>query len=283
MSYGRSRVVLFGVFAFTFLAFPAFAILPNNVKAEQAPPPPTISFSASPDDIATGQTSTLVWDTTNATSVTIDNGIGSEPVSGSVTVQPSLTTTYTLTANGPGGTVSSQATVTVTNRPIISFLANPTGIVAGHPATLYWSVSNSRSVTIDNGVGPVGPSGSVDVFPTTTTTYTMTAVGNAGNSTAQVTIDVISFPKIISFTATPSNISAGGTSTLAWSVSGVDFATIDPVGGVFANGSIDVSPVKTTVYRLTASNEAGTATATVTVTVGTPPPPVPPRHRAVKH
>jgi hypothetical protein len=283
MSYGRSRVVLFGVSVFTFLAFPVFAILPNNVRTAQAPPTPTISFSASPDDIATGQTSTLVWDTTNATSVTIDNGVGSQPVSGSVVVQPTLTTTYTLTANGPGGTASSQATVTVTNRPIISFIADPDGIVAGHPATLFWSVSNSRSVTIDNGVGPVAPSGSVAVFPTTTTTYTMTAVGNAGSSFAQVTVDVVSFPKIISFTATPTNISAGGSSTLEWSVSGVDFATIDPVGGVFADGSIDVSPAKTTVYRLTASNEAGSASATVTITVGTPPPPVPPRHRAVKH
>jgi hypothetical protein len=280
MSYGRSRVVLFGVCVFTFLAFPAYAVLPNNVRTAQAPPPPTISFSASPDDIATGQTSTLVWDTTNATSVTIDNGIGSEPVSGSVVVQPTLTTTYTLTASGPGGTVSSPVTVTVTNRPIISFIADPTGIVAGHPATLFWSVSNSRSVTINNGVGPVAPSGSVAVFPATTTTYTMTAVGNAGNSTAQVTVNVISFPKINSFTATPSSISAGGTSTLEWDVSGIDFVTIDPVGGVFASGSIDVSPKKTTVYRLTASNEAGTASATVTVTVGTP---VPPRHRAVKH
>ena len=104
MSYGRSRVVLFGVFVFTFLAFPSFAAILTNVTAQAAP---TISFSASPDDIATGQTSTLVWDTTNATSVTIDNGIGSEPLSGSVVVQPTLTTTYTLTASGHRGTVSS--------------------------------------------------------------------------------------------------------------------------------------------------------------------------------
>lgn len=279
MSYGCSRIVRFGVFLFTFLAFPAFATLPANVRSEQAPTP-TISFSASPDDIATGQTSTLVWDTTNATSVTIDNGIGSQPVSGSVVVQPTLTTTYTLTASGPGGTVSRQATVTVTNRPIISFLGNPTLIVAGSPATLFWSVSNSRSVSIDNGVGPVGPSGQINVFPTTTTTYTMTAVGNAGDSFAVVTINVIEVPKILSFTATPSAIQPGGTSTLEWSVSGVDFVTIDPVGGVFADGSIDVQPKKTTVYRLTAKNEAGTATATVTVTVIVP---TPPKHRAVRH
>jgi hypothetical protein len=278
MSYARRRVVLVGL-VFTFLAFPSFAAIVANVSATQAAAP-AISFSASPDDIATGQSSTLVWDTTNATSVTIDNGIGSEPLSGSTTVTPNLTTTYTLTASGPGGTVSSQATVTVTNRPIISFIVNPSEIVAGSPARLNWSVSNSHTVSIDNGVGPVTASGSIDVFPTTTTTYTMTAFGNAGDSFAQVTVNVIEVPHILSFTATPSAISAGGSSTLEWSVSGVDFATIDPVGDVFANGSIEVSPKKTTVYRLTATNEAGTATATVTVTLVTP---APPKHRAVKH
>ena len=75
-------------------------------------------------------------------------------------------------------------------------------------------------------------------------------------------------------------VAEGGTSTLQWSVSGVDFVTIDPVGGVFADGSIDVQPKKTTVYRLTATNEAGTATAIVTVTVIVP---TPPKHRAVRH
>jgi hypothetical protein len=278
MSCERSRIALFGVFLFTFLAGPSFAALLTNVRAAQAPP--TISFSATPDDIATGQNSTLVWDTTDATSVTIDNGIGSEPVSGSVTVQPTLTTTYTLTATGPGGTSTSQATVTVTNRPIISFIVHPTDIVSGSPATLIWSVSNSRSISIDNGVGFVAANGSLNVFPTTTTTYTMTAVGMAGDSFAQVTVNVVEVPQILSFTATPSTIPGGGSTTIEWSVSGVDFVTIDPIGDEFANGSVDVSPTRTTVYRLTASNAAGTARATVTVTVVYP---TQPKHRAVRH
>ncbi|HEY4640338.1 MAG TPA: hypothetical protein VII75_03265, partial [Thermoanaerobaculia bacterium] len=250
MSYVRNRVLLFGVFGFTFLTSPSFATLLDSVGAAQAPP--SISFSATPDDIATGQASTLVWDTTNATSVTIDHGVGSQPLSGSISVQPSTTTTYTLTATGPGGTQSSEATVTVTNRPIITFLAHPTAIDAGSSTTLLWSVTNSVNVSIDNGVGTVQPNGSVAVSPTTTTTYTLTAIGFEGTSTAQVTVDVVEVPKILSFTATPSNISAGDSSTLSWSVTGVFFATIDPVGGVFAEGSLNVSPLKTTVYRLTA-------------------------------
>jgi hypothetical protein len=279
MSYARRRGVLYGAVVFTFLAVPAFAARLTNVIFAQALP--SISFSASPDDIATGQNSTLVWDTANATSVTIDNGLGSQPLSGSVTVHPTLTTVYTLTATGPGGTSTSQATVTVTDRPIITFLANPTHIVAGSSATLVWSVWNSVRVTIDNGIGPVPESGSFTVFPTTTTTYTMTALGRAGTSFAQVTIDVVEVPRILSFTATPSTISPGGSATLEWSVSGVDFVNIDPIGDFFPNGSFDVSPKKTTVYRLTAANAAGKASATVVVTVPVPTPPS--KHRAVKH
>jgi len=278
MSCERSRIALFGVFVVTFLAGSSLASVVTNVRAAQAPP--SISFSATPDDIATGQNSTLVWDTTDATSVTIDNGIGSQPVSGSVVVHPTLTTTYTLTATGPGGTSTSQATVTVTNRPIITFIVHPTDIVSGSPATLIWSVSNSRSVWIDNGIGFVPASGSIDVFPTTTTTYTMTAAGAAGDSFADVTVNVVEVPQILSFTATPSTISGGGSSRIEWSVSGVNFVTIDPIGDEFANGSIDVSPTRTTVYRLTASNAAGTARATVTVTVVYP---TQPKHRAVRH
>jgi PKD repeat protein len=243
-------------------------------------PAPTISFSATPTNIAAGQASTLVWNTTNATSVTIDNGVGSKPVSGSASVSPISTMTYTLTATGPGGTLTSQATVTVSNRPSITFVASPASIVIGSSSTLTWLVSNSTSVSIDNGIGSQPASGAMSVSPTQTTTYTLTATGPGGTSTAQATVTIVEVPRI-TFSATPSNISPGGSSTLQWSVTSVDFVTIDHgVGTVFAVGSTNVSPTQTTVYKLTATNAAGTASATATVTVGTPPPP---KHRAVRH
>jgi hypothetical protein len=278
MSYARRRVVLFGAVVFTFLALPIFAAGVTRVISPLAVP--SISFTATPDDIATGETSTLVWDTTNATSVTIAPGLGSEPLSGSATVQPSVSTTYTLTATGPGGSSTSQVTVTVVKRPIIAFFVRPEHIVAGETAMLIWSVSNSFSVSIDQGIGPVPASGSLSISPTSPTTYTMTAVGVEGNTVAEATIDVVEVPHIDFFTATPSTISPGDSATLEWSVSGIHFITIDPIGDFFENGSTTVSPKKTTVYRLTATNAAGTDTATVTVTV---PVPVQPKHRAVRH
>jgi len=74
---------------------------------------PTATLSANPTTISSGGTSTLTWSTTNATSVSIDQGIGTVAASGSMNVSPTQTTTYTLTATGSGATASATATVTV--------------------------------------------------------------------------------------------------------------------------------------------------------------------------
>lgn len=71
------------------------------------------SFAAVPTTAVAGTPVTLSWKTTNATSVSIDNGAGSQPLSGSISVFPLQTTTYTLTASGPGGPVTAKTTVAV--------------------------------------------------------------------------------------------------------------------------------------------------------------------------
>ena len=75
--------------------------------------PPTAKLTAAPTTITAGNSATLTWSTTNATSVSIDNGIGTVAASGSTTVSPTSTTTYTLTATGSNGTATATATVTV--------------------------------------------------------------------------------------------------------------------------------------------------------------------------
>jgi subtilisin family serine protease len=75
------------------------------------PTPPTASLTATPASIGAGQSSTLSWSTTNATAVTLDGATVQSP--GTKTVSPAATTTYTLSAQGPGGTRQSSATVTV--------------------------------------------------------------------------------------------------------------------------------------------------------------------------
>jgi hypothetical protein len=168
---------------------------------------------------------------------------------------------------------------------IHSFTANPTTIHTGGSATLAWNVSNATSLTIDNGVGAVtGASGTKSVSPTQTTTYTLTATNATGTKTATATVTLQLVPPVVtSFTATPASIMEGGTSTLAWTVTGATTITIDQgIGAVAATGTTDVTPGATTTYTLTATNADGTTTATAQVeikaravlTIATSPDPV---------
>jgi uncharacterized protein YkwD/chitodextrinase len=78
------------------------------------PSAPTIlSFAASPATITAGQSATLSWSVTGATTVTIDSGIGDVSNTTATAVSPSQTTTYTLTATNTAGSVTARATVTV--------------------------------------------------------------------------------------------------------------------------------------------------------------------------
>jgi peptidoglycan-associated lipoprotein len=86
-----------------------------------APPPPAkpliVSFTAEPTSIERGQASSLRWSVQNATDITIDQGVGAVQSNGSRSVYPSNTTTYTLVANGPGGSDTKSVTVNVTAPP----------------------------------------------------------------------------------------------------------------------------------------------------------------------
>lgn len=84
-------------------------------------------------------------------------------------------------------------------------------------------------------------------------------------------------PTVISFTAEPSTVLRGESSTLRWNVMGATEITIDNgVGTVEATGTRRITPAGNTTYHLTAKGPGGTANASVQVVVSTPPPPPPP-------
>src|SRR5215470_222956 len=85
-------------------------------KPEPAPPPParpTVTLQANPTTINKGDASTLSWSSTNATQLTISPEVGAVAPEGSTKVTPSDSTTYTITAGGPGGSADSTVRVTV--------------------------------------------------------------------------------------------------------------------------------------------------------------------------
>ncbi len=76
--------------------------------------PRILSFAASTNIIYFGQSATLAWNVTNASLISIDQGVGSVAVpSGNVMVSPTATTTYTLVATNAFGSRSATATIVV--------------------------------------------------------------------------------------------------------------------------------------------------------------------------
>jgi RHS repeat-associated protein len=154
--------------------------------------PPTVSLNADPETILLGGSATLSWSSTTADTCTIEPGIGSVGVNGSVQVSPTETTIYTITATGLGGTAMPSVTVTVTCLPpTVSISAIPETILPGESATLTWSSANADTCVIEPGIGAVAVNGSIQISPTETTIFTITATGLGGMATAKVEVAVI--------------------------------------------------------------------------------------------
>ncbi|HVS32603.1 MAG TPA: CARDB domain-containing protein [Thermoanaerobaculia bacterium] len=152
--------------------------------------------------------------------------------------------------------------------PAIAFSVRPTVITAGEKATLNWGTENATSVHIDPGIGPVLASGSQDIFPGSTTEYTLTAEGPGGRATATATVTVNLPPPSITFSASPPAVTEGESSTLTWSTSFADTVIIDnDVGPVSSSGLRRVTPARTTKYTLTASGAGGESRSETTITV----------------
>ena len=78
---------------------------------------PTVTLQASPTTVNKGESSTLSWNSTDATELSIAPEVGAVTAQGSTKVTPSASTTYTITATGPGGSANATATVSVNAPP----------------------------------------------------------------------------------------------------------------------------------------------------------------------
>ena len=114
--------VLFGLAALQLTA--------NGKKAiagAQQPPraSPSVALNASPASAQAGQPVTLTWSSTNATAISLEPAIGVVVQQGSTIVKPSKSTTYTITATGPGGSAHASAQVTITAAPSSDAVQKP--------------------------------------------------------------------------------------------------------------------------------------------------------------
>lgn len=271
-----------------------------TVASPVTPPPasgplPTIlSFTASPSSVAAGGSTTLNWNTLDATSASIA-GFGTVPVSGSLAVNTtgSGSITFSLTATNSAGSSSASTTITVGSitpppatgsRPTAALYASPSSITSGDAATLTWVTSGATSIVIDNGVkslilGVPAATGSVTVFPTATTTYTLTATNSYGSTISTQVLVVAAAPPVsgslpvAALYVSPASIPSGGSATLNWVTSGATSIVIDNgvkslnLGVPSPSGNVSVFPSATTTYTLTATNSNGSTYVSKVLTV----------------
>ncbi|HXY12937.1 MAG TPA: OmpA family protein [Terriglobales bacterium] len=176
---------------------PRFTV--GTASATVAIAKPTSELSASAAQVNCGNSSQLKWSSSDAPKVEI-SGVGPVAASGDQSVQPTQTTTYNLTASGPGGTATSSATVNVNNAVQANLALSPAEVhykrvgdkvVQQDNTALNWSATNASTISIAP-LGTVDASGNRTLQPTPkktdpgaideTVTYTLTASNNCGGS-----------------------------------------------------------------------------------------------------
>jgi gliding motility-associated-like protein len=207
-----------------------------------------IPISGCPGSIPT----TLSWSPgATLSSTTIANPVAS----------PSTTTTYTLTASANGCTSNDDVVVTVVPGPTVT--VNNATICSGQTAALTATPSAAGGTYLWSPGGATTQT--INVSPTTTTTYTVTySNGSCASTPASGVVTVSASPTL---SVNSSTICPGGSATLT--------ATASPSGGTYlwspggaTTQTLTVSPTNTTIYSVDYGlNGCSSSSANGTVTV----------------
>jgi outer membrane protein OmpA-like peptidoglycan-associated protein len=168
----------------------------GTASATVAVAKPTAQLSTTAAQLNCGDSSQLNWTSSDAADVAI-TPVGPVATSGQQAIQPTQTTTYNLTATGPGGTATTSTTVNVNNAiqanlgltpAVVHYKRVGDKVVADDSPVLNWTAANASTVSIDP-LGTVSPNGTrnLEVTPTKTdadqtVTYTLNATNPCGGT-----------------------------------------------------------------------------------------------------
>jgi gliding motility-associated-like protein len=213
-------------------------------------PIPAISITPANPTVCTGNSRTLTASGASSYTWMPGNLNGASAV-----LSPTSSTTYTVMGtSGPGCVGQSTVMLTVVPIPTISASASPTSVCAGGCATITPSGASSYTIQGNNFV----------VCPTSSTVYAITGANASGcvSSPVSVSINVTPNP-VLTTSASPATICAGGSSTLSAS------GAITYTWSTGANTpTIQVSPGSSQTYTVRGTNASGcTSTSLVPVNV----------------
>jgi hypothetical protein len=244
--------------------------------------PPTMSISA--PSIVQGSGATITWNANGNTgcswSSTDPTFTAPTGASGSTVVNPTTagSFSYTYACTAPVATTQS-VTVSVVQQPTLTL--SPSTVIQGSGAMLSWNYNgNSGCTWMSSDPGfttPTGSSGSTTVKPASAGSFSYTLTCPAPTQPVTVTLTV-NAPQPPAISVSPSSITLGNSSTLAWTIntgdvctgssSGTDTNAADAFTGmVGVSGSKSVTPnhTGTDTYTLTCTVPATSKSATLTV------------------
>ncbi|MBN1627070.1 MAG: PASTA domain-containing protein, partial [Deltaproteobacteria bacterium] len=242
-------------------------------KQVSVPKIPTGTFNVTPTVLpATGGTAKLTWNFPCAVTCNIQGIADVLSASGSLGVDVTeVPVTYVITGrNASGSSISTASIREECSDPVVIELGSDEmcSWTPGDPVTLYWETSGCvDSCEIDQGIGEVASSGTTNINPDETTTYTISCSGASGTGQRSITLPKILAMQIGSFYAGSSNIMPGQSVKLTWTTQCAEMCTIDQgIGEVGTNNSILVTPSNLPVtYTLTATGKGETKTRSVTI------------------
>jgi hypothetical protein len=163
----------------------------------------------------------LTWNSNDATDCSASGDwSGNVAVSGSQLVSGlTADSQFSLTCDGPGGTVSDSVAVTVASAvPTLSFSANPTTVNQNGSTTLTWDSSSVTDCTASGDwSGNVAVSGSQLVAGLTADSqFNLVCEGPVGTVSDTVTVTVAAPTPTLSFSANPATVNQNGSTTLTW-------------------------------------------------------------------
>ncbi len=257
----------------------------RSISVPEAPDnTPSVTLSAEPTSVLSGETATLSWSSENVTACTASGGwAGEKAMSGSESSAPLVaTTSFTLSCTGDYGPAEQSVTVTVREpapAPTVTLSADPIAVETGSVTTLSWSSTDATSCTASDGwSGGKATSGSESTAALVATTqFTLSCTGEGGTSAQSVTVTVTEPVPVPSVTlsAEPTSVLSGETATLSWSSENVTACAASGgwAGDKPTSGSEASAPlVATTSFTLSCTGDYGPAEQSVTVTVREPAP-----------
>lgn len=256
----------------------------------ETPAEPAITLEANADPIEFGDTTTLTWSATNATTCTASGAwSGTKATSGTETTTAlQADSDFNLECSNTNTNTSSstqrRVRVNPPKAPTVQISASPASVNYNSATTLTWSSRRATSCEASGSwSGTKSTSGTLTTAAlTTNSAFTLTCSGAGGSANATANVTVGAPPPndpapVVTFSASSTSIAYNGSTTLSWSSTNATGCTASGhtawSGSKATSGSQTLSNLTAdATFSLSCTGNGGTTMQSVSVTVAPPAP-----------